>query len=76
MDQTMIDVTEVDVSVGDTVTVFGVQECSANDLARCNNTINYEIVCSVGARIPRVFIKNSKPIAVYRGILNTFEFFE
>ena len=36
-----------------------------------DKTINYEIICSVGKRVPRVFIKNSKVDGIHLGILDT-----
>ena len=61
MDQLMLDVSELDISVGDEVTVFGNDElCSADTLARRNGTINYEIVCAIGERVPRAFVENGK----------------
>ena len=31
-----------------------------DDLAEKCDTINYEILCTIGARVPRVFIDNNK----------------
>mgnify|MGYP002626848659 CR=1 FL=1 len=56
MDQTMIDVTDVDgVKVGDEVILFGSDLISIDDAARHLNTINYEITCLVSARVSRIF---------------------
>lgn len=59
MDQIMVDVTKVkSVKLGDLVTVLGAQkkECiTADELAGLAGTINYEIVCSLGNRLPRVY---------------------
>ena len=59
MDQCMIDLTNVHtVSVGDIVTLMGTEEdacISAEQLAAWSGTINYEIVCGVGARVVRVY---------------------
>lgn len=64
MDQCMIDVTEVpDVKLGDEVVIFGYGEDGyphADELAEMIGTINYEIVCMVGRRIPRVYISDGK----------------
>ena len=61
MDQMMVDVTSVPlVRLGTEVTVLGTQDnkhISADDLAKLANTINYEIVCSLGNRLPRVYKK-------------------
>ena len=57
MDQSMIDVSEVeDVKLGDEVIVFGNGGCnSLFDFAKKNGTIPNEILCLVGARVPRVY---------------------
>jgi len=65
MDQCMIDVTDVegDVNVGDEAVLFGIQngkEIKIEDLAKEIGTINYEIACIVGKRIPRVYWKDGK----------------
>ena len=62
MDQTMLDVTEIDdVKIGDEVIVFGTGEHgepTADTIAENTGTINYEVVCLVGKRVPRVYYKN------------------
>ena len=56
MDQTMLDVTDIDgVAVGDEVILFGSDLISIDDAARHLHTINYEITCLVSARVPRIF---------------------
>ncbi len=56
MDQTMVDVTDVDgVAVGDEAILFGSDLISIDDAARHLQTINYEVTCLVSARVPRVF---------------------
>ncbi len=56
MDQTMIDVTDVDgVQAGDEVILFGSDLITIDDAANHLNTINYEVTCLVSARVPRVF---------------------
>ena len=60
MDQTMIDVTDIDgVKVGDKVILFGSDLITIDDAARHLNTINYEITCLVSARVSRIFKKYS-----------------
>lgn len=60
MDQTIIDVSRVmDVKLGDEVVVMGKQKkasITADMLAKFADTINYEIVCSLGNRLPRVYV--------------------
>ena len=59
MDLTTIDVTDIDgAAVGDEVVMLGRQgedEISAEELAAKLDTISYEVFCSVGARVPRVY---------------------
>ena len=56
MDMCMIDVTGLDVQVGDTVTVFG-EDPTAGELAAILGTIPYEILTSVPRRIERVIVR-------------------
>ena len=56
MDMCMIDVTGLDVQVGDTVTVFG-EDPTAGELATILGTIPYEILTSVPRRIERVIVR-------------------
>ncbi|MBN2225206.1 MAG: alanine racemase [Deltaproteobacteria bacterium] len=60
MDMTMIDVTRVPMAqVGDEVVLMGRQgegEISTDEMAEKLSTINYEITCLVGRRVPRVYI--------------------
>lgn len=61
MDQTMIDVTDAaDVKVGDQVIIMGEKDglsITADDIAEATATINYEIVCAFGQRLPKVFVR-------------------
>ncbi len=56
MDQVLIDVGEDEVAVGDEVVVMGTQglgSVTAEDWATWMDTINYEVVCNFGPRLPR-----------------------
>jgi len=69
MDQCMVDVTELkqDVHVGDEVVLFGSQNgacISVDEVASDMGTINYETVCIIGKRIPRVYIKDGSICSV------------
>lgn len=61
MDQCMVDVTDVPhVEVGDEVIVMGsdgVNSVTADDIADATGTINYEITCAFGQRLPKVYVK-------------------
>lgn len=56
MDQFMIDVTHIDdINIGDFVTLIG-DGISVEEVAKLQNTINYEVVCCIGKRVPRIYI--------------------
>jgi alanine racemase len=59
MDQFMVQLDHVpNPQIGDEVVLIGKQgdlEISADDLARVWQTINYEVTCSIGARVPRIY---------------------
>ena len=64
MDQFMIDVTEIakqkDVRPGDEVVLIGrsgLKQVSADDIAGILGTINYEVICMLKNRIPRIYKK-------------------
>jgi len=61
MDQTMLDVTKIPgVQVGDMVTLLGTdsyERIDATEMAGWLNTINYEIVCNISKRVPRVYLE-------------------
>jgi alanine racemase len=56
---TMVDLTEVPgVEIGDEVILWGgagEAMISVNDIARLAQTISYEMLCTVGRRVPRVY---------------------
>lgn len=64
MDQTMVRVPlDLEVKVGDEVILIGEQQgeqVSAADMARTVGTINYEVVCAIGKRVPRVYRKDGQ----------------
>jgi len=53
MDQCMLDVTDTAAAVGDRVVLFGEEVGDTERLARIGNTIPYEVMTSISARIPR-----------------------
>jgi alanine racemase len=60
MDQIMVDVGDLRVKTGDEVVLIGSQDknkITAEELALLSGTIPYEIVCGLGSRIPRIYIK-------------------
>lgn len=68
MDQCMIDVTDIEnVKTGDEVIILGEEgklKFNADDMAEALGTINYEILCKIKSRIPRVYIKNKEIVKV------------
>lgn len=64
MDQFMVDVTNIpDVCQGDTVTLIGRDKeefISVEEVANMSYSFNYEFICNVGKRIPRIYYRNNK----------------
>ena len=60
MDLTMIDLTDVpEAAAGDDVILWGgagEQTISVNEVARLAQTISYEMLCTVGKRVPRIYL--------------------
>lgn len=54
MDQCMIDVTDLGANIGDEVTIFGEDTQELSALAALANTIEYEVLCLISGRIPRI----------------------
>jgi alanine racemase len=67
MDQCMIDITDIpEASVGDEVVLFGKQdgaELPVEELSDMLGTINYEIICMLARRVPRVYTRGGKVVA-------------
>ena len=66
MDQFMVDVTDIpDVQEDDEVTLLGSDgaECiTMEELAEKSGGFHYEMVCDIGKRIPRVYLKDGKVV--------------
>lgn len=66
MDQFMVDVTHIpDVCVGDVVTLLGKDgnaEISAEELSAWAGSFNYELICDVSKRVPRVYYYQGKKV--------------
>ena len=65
MDQMMVDVTEIpeEIAIGDRVTLIGQDGdhvISAEELGDLSGRFNYELVCDLGNRIPRIYFKDGK----------------
>lgn len=68
MDQFMIDVTHIpNVQMGDVVTLMGTdgeENISVEELGAKSYSFNYEFVCDVGKRIPRVYYYKGKKVGI------------
>lgn len=64
MDQFMVDVTDIpDVSIGDNVTLIGKDgdDCiTCEEIGDISGRFNYEFLCCITRRVPRVYIRNGK----------------
>ncbi len=57
MDSCMIDVTDLeDVRIGEDVYIWDNENITLEEVAKMCGTINYEIMCTISERVPRVFI--------------------
>lgn len=74
MDQLMLDVTDVKgVREGDYITLIGADKnelITADELAKNNSTIGYEMICSIGERVPRFYIKDHNIVFVKDNIVS------
>lgn len=68
MDQLMLDVTKaMPVQVGDEVVLYGNQGAETihvDEVAKLLQTINYEVTCMLGHRIPRLYFKQGGMVAI------------
>ena len=66
MDQFMVDISDIpDVKVDDDVILFGSDgknEITAEEIGKMTMSFNYEIICSIARRVPRVYKKGSEII--------------
>jgi len=66
MDLTMVDVTDIpDAAVGDEVVLFGEQgeaSLTLEEVARGSETIPYEIMCTIGKRVTRIYVRDGRPV--------------
>ncbi|MDD3959238.1 MAG: alanine racemase [Oscillospiraceae bacterium] len=74
MDMCMLDVTDSGepVLIGDEAVLFGKQRINGKDfylsvdeIADLSDTINYEITCLVGKRVPRAYVSNGEIICMH-----------
>lgn len=70
MDMCMADITSINETIqpGDEAILFN-GEITAGEIAQLSDTINYEIICRIGTRIPRVYIQDGKIIKISNYLL-------
>lgn len=60
MDQCMLQVDGLDIRIGDEVKIFGEDaDIKIERIANSLNTINYEVLCMISRRIPRVYLEGN-----------------
>lgn len=63
MDQFMIDISDIpNVKIDDEVILWGSNGIFAEEIGDYSMSFNYEIVCGVSRRVPRVYKKNNKTV--------------
>lgn len=72
MDQLMLDITTViPIQEREEVVFFGDQDqefIHINEIAENTNSINYEVMCLFGHRIPKVYLQNGKVVSVVNNL--------
>lgn len=80
MDQFMVDVTDIpDVQEDDEVTLLGKDgdECiTMEELAEKSGGFHYEMICDIGKRVPRVYLKDGKVVGTKDYFDDVFKGFE
>jgi len=72
MDQCMANATGLDVKAGDEVTLYSNNResgISIDDIANKLGTINYEVVCMLGKRVPRMYLENNSLLHIKDSLL-------
>lgn len=76
MDQMMVDVTNIPgVALNDRVVLVGQdgdETITVEDMARVLDTINYEIVCGISRRVPRLYIRDGKTVHSVHYLLDSY----
>ena len=75
MDQMMVDVTDIpDVQVGDSVVLVGRsgnEEITVETIAAAADSFNYEFVCGISRRVPRIYSRSGKTVHSVHYLLDT-----
>ncbi len=74
MDQLMVDVTDIpETQIGDHAVLIGRsggERITVDDMARLTDTINYEIICGISRRIPRIYFRDGEPVSEIHYLLD------
>ena len=75
MDQLMVDVTHIpDVTAEDPVTLIGCngeEVITMEQIAAAAGSFNYEFVCGIGRRVPRIYYQNGAEVGTVHYLLDT-----
>ena len=77
MDQLMVDVTDIPgVAMGDRVTLVGTdgeETITMEEIAAAADSFNYEFVCGISRRVPRVYTREGKTVHSVHYLTDAFE---
>jgi len=77
MDQMMVDVTDIpETQPGDRVTLVGTdgeETITMEAIAAAADSFNYEFVCGISRRVPRIYVRDGKTIHSVHYLTDTFE---
>lgn len=72
MDQFMVDVTDIpEATTGDVVTLIGKdgnEMLSVEEISEMAGSFNYEFICDVSWRVPRVYYKHGEPVKIVNNL--------
>jgi alanine racemase len=75
MDQLMVDVTDIpDVKLDDTVTLVGRdggEEITMETISAAADSFNYEFVCGISRRVPRIYCRGGREVRSVHYLLDT-----
>ena len=76
MDQLMVDVSEIpETAVGDRVTLVGQdgdEVITVEEIARAADSFNYEFVCGISRRVPRIYVSGGKNVHSVHYLLDSY----
>jgi len=76
MDQMMVDVTDIpDVKDGDPVVLMGADgsgSITVEEIAAAADSFNYEFVCGISRRVPRIYVSGGKTVHSVHYLLDSF----